>query len=52
MMGFDFFAVSHIDEAIRMRKNGIKSDILILSYTAPPNFQLLYEKYMHVSAYY
>lgn len=40
-LGVDFFAVSHIDEAIRLRKNGIKSDILILSYTAPYYFKLL-----------
>ncbi len=40
-LGIDFFAVSHIDEAIRMRKNGVKSDILILSYTSPYYFQLL-----------
>ena len=40
-LGIDFFAVSHIDEAIRLRKNGIKSDILILSYTAPYYFKLL-----------
>ncbi len=40
-LGIDFFAVSHIDEAIRLRKNGIKSDILILSYTAPYYFELL-----------
>ena len=40
-LGIDFFAVSHIDEAIRLRKNGIKSRILILSYTSPHYFELL-----------
>ena len=40
-LGIDFFAVSHIDEAIRLRKNGLKSDILILSYTSPYYFELL-----------
>lgn len=30
--GIDYFAVSHIDEAIRLREFGIKSAILILSY--------------------
>lgn len=40
-LGIDFFAVSHIDEAIRLRKNGIKSNILILSYTSPYYFELL-----------
>ena len=39
--GIDFFAVSHIDESIRIRKNGVKSDILILSYTSPYYFELL-----------
>lgn len=43
-LGIDFFAVSHIDEAIRLRKNGIHSDILILTYTSPDYFELL-EKY-------
>ncbi|MDO5518519.1 MAG: alanine racemase [Clostridium sp.] len=42
-LGIDFFAVSHIDEAIRMRENNIKSDILILGYTAPYNFELLFK---------
>ena len=40
-LGIDFFAVSHIDEAIRLRQNGIKSNILILSYTSPHYFELL-----------
>ena len=40
-LGIDFFAVSHIDEAIKLRKNGVKSDILILSYTSPYYFKLL-----------
>ncbi|MBE6024348.1 MAG: alanine racemase [Cellulosilyticum sp.] len=40
-LGIDFFAVSHIDEAMRLRNSGIKSDILILSYTSPHYFKLL-----------
>lgn len=36
-----FFTVSHIDESIRLRKNGMKSDILILSYTVSYYFELL-----------
>jgi len=40
-LGIDFFAVSHIDEAIRLRENRIQSNILILSYTSPYNFELL-----------
>lgn len=42
-LGIDFFAVSHIDEAIRLRENGIKSAILILSYTSPHYFELLFK---------
>lgn len=40
-LGIDFFAVSHIDEAVRLRNNGIMSDILILTYTSPDSFELL-----------
>ena len=40
-LGINFFAVYHIDEAIRLRENGIKSAILILSYTSPYYFKLL-----------
>lgn len=40
-LGIDFFAVSHIDEAIRLRENNINSNILILSYTSPAYFELL-----------
>lgn len=40
-LGIDFFAVSHIDEAIRLRNNGIESDILITTYTSPDSFELL-----------
>ena len=40
-LGIDFFSVSHIDEAIRLRENGIHQDILILNYTSPMCFQLL-----------
>lgn len=32
-LGVDFFAVSNIDEAISLRKNGCTGDILILGYT-------------------
>lgn len=33
LLGVDFFAVSNIDEAIGLRKNGCTGDILILGYT-------------------
>lgn len=33
--GISMFAVSNIDEAIVLRKSGIKGDILILGYTSP-----------------
>ena len=33
--GIHYFAVSNIDEAIKLRKNGIKGEILILGYTPP-----------------
>lgn len=34
-MGINAFAVATIDEAIKLRKNGIKGEILILGYTHP-----------------
>ena len=34
-LGVDFFAVATLDEAIELRRNGIKEDILILGYTDP-----------------
>lgn len=34
-MGVDFFCVSNITEALRLRKNGCKGDVLILSWSDP-----------------
>lgn len=39
--GIDFFGVSSIDEAVNLRENGIKEEILILGYTPPIHFPLL-----------
>lgn len=39
--GIDFFGVSSIDEALTLRENGIKEEILILGYTPPKHFPLL-----------
>ena len=33
--GADYFAVSNIEEAIQLRKNGIKKPVMILGYTSP-----------------
>lgn len=40
-LGIDYFAVSHMEEAIRLRTHGIRSNILILTYTAPTRFEQL-----------
>lgn len=42
-LNIDFFAVSSIDEAIHLRKNGINQNILILGYTPQEHFHYLYE---------
>ena len=42
--GVDFFAVSNINEGIKLRKAGIKSDILVLGYT-PPTYLTMLSKY-------
>lgn len=41
--GIDFFAVSSIDEAIRLRESGIEEKILILGYTPPEHFHYVQE---------
>lgn len=40
-LGIDYFAVSNIDEAIKLRENNIKSNILILGYTPIEEAELL-----------
>lgn len=40
-LGIDYFAVSNIDEAIKLRENGINGDILILGYTPVEEAELL-----------
>ena len=42
-MGVDFFCVSNIDEALRLRKAGCSGDILILSWSEPEFSRLLSE---------
>lgn len=42
-MGVDFFCVSNLDEAIRLRENGCKGDILILSWCDPRDADILSE---------
>ncbi len=39
----DYFAVASIDEAVELRKGGIKKPILILSYTSPLVYDVLIE---------
>lgn len=41
--GVDFFGVSSIDEAIRLRENDIKENILVLGYTPSEHFHYLHE---------
>lgn len=41
--GCDFFAVSSVDEAVRLRQNGIKANILILGFTPSEHFHYLHE---------
>lgn len=41
--GIDFFGVSSVDEAIRLREAGIDEAILILGYTPPMHFHYLHE---------
>ncbi len=42
-MGVDFFCVSNISEALRLREGGCEGDILILSWTAPEDTHILIE---------
>lgn len=41
--GIDFFAVSSVDEAVRLREHGIEGNILILGYTPETHFHYLHE---------
>ena len=40
-IGADMFAVACLDEALELRHAGIQTDILILGYTAPEDFDIL-----------
>lgn len=42
-MGVDFFCVSNIVEALKLRRNGCTGDILILSWTSPEDADILAE---------
>ncbi|MCH5193601.1 MAG: alanine racemase [Oscillospiraceae bacterium] len=42
-MGVDFFCVSNIPEALRLRENGCRGDILILSHSVPEASDILSE---------
>ena len=42
--GADIFAVSCIDEALELRRAGIKCELLVLGYVAPESFDLLMEE--------
>lgn len=42
-LGIDHFATATLDEAVQLREYGVKSDILILGYSAPSDFSALAE---------
>ena len=42
--GVDFFGVSSVDEALRLREHGIEEPILILGYTPPVHFHHIIEQ--------
>lgn len=42
--GVDFFGVSSVDEALRLRQAGIQENILILGYTPEEHWHYLYEQ--------
>lgn len=50
-LGADCLAVSNIEEAIQLRKNGIKTSILILGYTNPDCAALLFENNIEQCVY-
>lgn len=41
-LGVEAFCVACLSEGIHLRKNGIKGEILVLGYTSPEDFPLLY----------
>ena len=42
-IGIDYFAVSNVEEAIRLRRGNVKGEILILGYTPTDSFEALHE---------
>jgi len=46
--GVDFFAVSSLEEALRLRKHNILSDILILGYVSADDLQIVKENAFHI----
>ena len=46
--GIDFFAVSSIEEALKLRNNGINKEILILGYVEPEDLKLIKEKKLSI----
>lgn len=50
-LGCDYFAVSNADEALDIRRNGIKTPILILGYTDPEFVNILVENQITQTIY-
>ena len=49
--GVDFFAVSSLDEALRLKKHGIKGQILILGYVPEEAFPIIRENDISIVTY-
>lgn len=47
----DFFAVACIDEAMELRRNGIKTPVLILGYTHPSYFETAVQNNIRLTVY-
>lgn len=49
--GFDFFAVAFLEEALELRKHGIKSEILVFNYVHPDMFHLAWRESITITLF-
>jgi len=49
--GIDYFAVAFLEEAVELRKHGLKSNILVFNYIEPDMLQIAYKQNITITLY-